>query len=117
MPRRDVYKESRVHVKRWIYKMMFPPRNVESKLTHMNSRMCKNGNLRQPLRMVKIKWKKERWILKSDNQLDSEYVTHLWMRASGSEHIKRIFSPMNVERIYKEDIKYDIFPDECRDDI
>jgi|LauGreDrversion4_2_1035121.scaffolds.fasta_scaffold3492637_2 hypothetical protein len=61
----------------------------------------------------KNKMKKERWILKSDNQLDSEYATHFWMRASGSEHIKRIFSPMNVEMIYK----YDIFPDECRDDI
>ena len=42
---------------------------------------------------------KERRILKSDNLLDSEYATHFWMRASGSEHMKRIFPPMNVDRV------------------
>ncbi len=48
----------------------------------------------------KNKMKKERWILKSDNQLVSEYATHFWMRASGSEHIKMILTPMNVESIW-----------------
>ena len=103
---------------------IFPPMNVESKLTHMNYRMYENDNLRQPLRMMKIKWK--RWILKSDNQLVNKYATHFWMRASGSEHMKRGYwredieedvSPRNVERICIEDIKQayiiQCFPDEC----
>ena len=43
---------------------------------------------------------KERRILKSDNLLDSEYVTYFWMRASGSEHMKRGYES-------------DVYLDEC----